>query len=54
MVWTSKPPEEVRSADNFVVNFTIEIEDSFFDWAIRNDTPYAVNYKPVFDPTKYG
>ncbi|XP_022105492.1 atrial natriuretic peptide receptor 2-like isoform X2 [Acanthaster planci] len=50
MAWLADPPLEVRSADNFVVNFTIQVADSFFDWAVRNDTSYAVEYKPVFHP----
>lgn len=54
MFWSTEPPMEVRSADNFVVNFTIVVEDAFFDWGIRNDTKYAIEYGAVFNPTKYG
>ncbi|XP_071799685.1 atrial natriuretic peptide receptor 1-like isoform X2 [Asterias amurensis] len=54
MFWSTEPPMEVRSADNFVVNFTIVVEDAFFDWGIRNDTRYAIEYGAVFNPTKYG
>ncbi|XP_038055922.1 uncharacterized protein LOC119727915 [Patiria miniata] len=50
MAWLADPPTEVRSSDNFIVNFTIQVTDSFFEWAVRNDTDYAIEYKPVFHP----
>ncbi|XP_072021460.1 atrial natriuretic peptide receptor 2-like isoform X2 [Amphiura filiformis] len=42
------PPSEITSGDTFMVNFTLHAADSFFDWGVRNDTPYAEMYEPVF------
>lgn len=51
MEWAVDPPAKVKSGDSFNVEYTLNVPERFFDWAILPDSAYAVEYGPVLDPS---
>ncbi|XP_072172887.1 atrial natriuretic peptide receptor 1-like [Diadema setosum] len=54
MDWIEDPPKQVKSEDTFYVHYSVTANLHFFNWAIRNDTSYALEHSPIFTQFKTG
>lgn len=37
MAWVVRPPELVKSGEVFTVIYSVTAQDSFYDWAMKNN-----------------